>query len=348
MSRWSRAARSGRGSGSSAGEQGRPLGSQDAQIELGVEEGDLEAVAGGGVAMRLRDAMDEPFEPQPAQVVGHLGGGVRAAEQRFDLGAQVAIAEAARQMGKAGEGLEERHHARVTEAKRGRPLSGFERGALEPIERVLRQHALVADAFDFEELAIDLVAEVAEMRQIRHRFGDVEIRRVVDRGFRAEGALLFEVLLDVRGLVLDVQTGLDAIGDDAGAVAPRRGRRPPRDAMRKQQADPVGSPEVQILANDRFEEVAALHGTGKHLREADLHLLQREPVGVAGGAIGRGQRRRQPRRPAIEERLHVGRPELIADRLQTRRRRHSEKAVVETVKGDVRRAAAVASPTRGR
>jgi hypothetical protein len=29
---------------------------------------------------------------------------------------------------------------------------------LEPIERVLGQHALVAHAFDFEELAINLVA----------------------------------------------------------------------------------------------------------------------------------------------------------------------------------------------
>ena len=44
-------------------EQGRPFGPQDAEIELRVEEGDLEAVAGGGVAMRLRDAMDQAFEP---------------------------------------------------------------------------------------------------------------------------------------------------------------------------------------------------------------------------------------------------------------------------------------------
>ena len=103
-----------------------------------------------------------------------------------------------------------------------------------------------------------------------------------------------------------------------------------RDAVRKQQADAVGPPEVQILADDGFEEVAALHGPGKHLREADLDLLEREPMRVAGGAIDRGQRRRQPRRPAIEERLHVGRPELIADRLQARRVGTREEAVVET------------------
>ena len=55
--------------------------------------------------------------------------------------------------------------------------------------------------------------------------------------------------------------------------------------MGKQQADAVGSPEVEILADHRFEEVAALDGPGKDLRQADLHLLEREPVRVAGGAI---------------------------------------------------------------
>ena len=97
-SRWSRAARSGRGSGSSGWQQGRPLGPEDAEIELRGEERDLQAVAGRRIAMRLRDAMDQAFEPQPAQVVGHLRGGVRAAEERFDLWAEVAVPEAARQV----------------------------------------------------------------------------------------------------------------------------------------------------------------------------------------------------------------------------------------------------------
>ena len=86
------------------GEQRGPVGPEDAQIELAVEEGDFEAVAGGGVAVRLRDAMDQAFEPQAAEVVGHLRRGVGAAEQRFDLRAEVAVAEAARQMGEAARG----------------------------------------------------------------------------------------------------------------------------------------------------------------------------------------------------------------------------------------------------
>ena len=98
-------------------------------------------------------------------------------------------------------------------------------GLLEPVERVLGQHALVTDAFDLEQFAIDLVTEVAQVGQIRHRLRDVEILRVVDRGLGAEGVLLLEVLLDVRRLVLDVQARLDAVGDHARAIAPRRRRR---------------------------------------------------------------------------------------------------------------------------
>ena len=150
--------RSERGSAVVVGEQRGPVRPEDAQIELGVEEGDFEPVAGGGVAMRLRNAMDQPLEAEPSQVVGHLGGGVRAPEERFDVGAEVAVAKAARQMGEGAEGLEQRHDARVAEAQRGDALAVFDGRALQPVERVLGQDAVVTDALDFEELAIDLVA----------------------------------------------------------------------------------------------------------------------------------------------------------------------------------------------
>ena len=116
--------------------------------------------------MGLGDAMDQPFEAQAPQVVGHLRGGVGAAEEGFDLRAEVAVAEAARQMGEAGDGLEQRHHARIAEAQGRDALAGFDRRLLQAVERVLGQHAVVTDALDFEELAIDLVAEVAQVGQV--------------------------------------------------------------------------------------------------------------------------------------------------------------------------------------
>src|SRR5437867_895716 len=45
-------------------EQRGPVRSEDPKIELGVEERDFETVAGDRVAMRLRDAMNEPLQTQ--------------------------------------------------------------------------------------------------------------------------------------------------------------------------------------------------------------------------------------------------------------------------------------------
>ena len=58
------------------GQKGVPLGPEDAQIEFAVEERDFEAVAGRGVTMRLRNAMDQAFEAQTPKVIRHLGGAI--------------------------------------------------------------------------------------------------------------------------------------------------------------------------------------------------------------------------------------------------------------------------------
>ena len=109
--------------------------------------------------------MDQAFEAQAAQVVGHLRGGVGPAEQGRDLGAEVAVAEAAREMREAAEGLEQRHDARVAEAQGRDALAVLDGGLLEAIEGVLGQHAVVADALDFEQLAVDVVPQVAQVRR---------------------------------------------------------------------------------------------------------------------------------------------------------------------------------------
>ena len=121
---------------------------------------------------------------------------------------ELAVAEAARQMGEGAEGLEQRHHARIAEAQRGDALAGLDGGLLQAVEGVLGQDAVVTEALDLEQLAIDGVAEVAQVRQVVDGLPDVEVHRVVDGGFGAERVLLFEVLLDVGGLVLDVEAGL--------------------------------------------------------------------------------------------------------------------------------------------
>src|SRR5216683_5633263 len=67
------------------GEQRRPVGPKDAQIEFGVEEGDLQAVAGCGVSVGLRNAVDKTLESKAPEVVGHLGGRIRTTPEGFHL-----------------------------------------------------------------------------------------------------------------------------------------------------------------------------------------------------------------------------------------------------------------------
>jgi hypothetical protein len=70
------------------------------------------------------------FNVQDQVSDGHLRGGIRSAPEGFDLRAKVAIAKAARQMGEADEGLEERHETRIAEAQCRDPLGRRLRSAV--------------------------------------------------------------------------------------------------------------------------------------------------------------------------------------------------------------------------
>src|SRR6267142_1317369 len=70
----------------------RPVRPKDAQVEFGIEEGDLQSVAGGGISVRVRNAVDQTLESKAPEVVGHLRGGIGTAPERFDLRAEIAIA----------------------------------------------------------------------------------------------------------------------------------------------------------------------------------------------------------------------------------------------------------------
>jgi len=86
-------------------------------VDLGVEDGDPDAIGGEHVAVGVREPADEPVEPQPPQVVGHLPGGVsRAAEQSGHQDAQVLVGEAGRGEQGVAEGAGQGHDPRIAEA----------------------------------------------------------------------------------------------------------------------------------------------------------------------------------------------------------------------------------------
>ena len=63
------------------GKERVPLRTKDPKIELAVEEGDFQAVGGCGIAMRLWNAMDQSFEPEPAKVISNIHVGISTARR---------------------------------------------------------------------------------------------------------------------------------------------------------------------------------------------------------------------------------------------------------------------------
>ena len=127
--------------------------------------------------MRLRNAVNQALQAESPEIVGHLGRGIRPAQEGFDVGPELTVVEASRQMGETAEGLEDGHDARVPKAKGRHALPRGDRRLLESVERVLREHAVVTDALDFQELAIDLLPEVAQVGKVGEAFPHPEVAR---------------------------------------------------------------------------------------------------------------------------------------------------------------------------
>ena len=284
--------------------------------------------------MRTGPALDEPSKTEPAQVVRHLTGGIGLAEQRRDPRPKVAMSEARREMGEATEGLEHREDPRIREAEGRDALGADLDGALQAVEGLRFERAVMTDAFDREQGAVDLIAEGAQVRKLVEGFPEIEVVGIVDGEFGAKAPTFFEVLLEMGVLVVDVQTRLDAVGNDPCAI-PVRGRRgPAREATGEQQTDPIRAAEVQILPNDAFEKMAAVDGPVENLGQTDFELAERDAMLEASGPILGAQGPRQTVRPPVEKLLQVTRAKLITDRLEPGRIGAREEAIVETGEGD--------------
>ena len=79
------------------------------------------------------------------------------------------------------------------------------------------QPAVVGGALQLQQAGVDALPQRAEGVEVAQTTLDAQVVGIVDGGLGAQGAPLLEVLLDVAALVLDVQAGEHAVGDDPGA-----------------------------------------------------------------------------------------------------------------------------------
>ncbi len=137
-------------------------------------------------------------------------------------------------------------------------------------------------------------------------------------------------MLDVAALVLDVQARHDSVRDDARVKTPRRG---PGDAAPEEQLHAIRPPQVQVVADDLFEELPPPQGAIEDLGAADLDLQHGQLIAEPRRLILRRQGQGQLGQPSAEEALDVGRAQPVADRLQRGRIRATQEPIVQ---GDTR------------
>jgi hypothetical protein len=168
--------------------------------------------------------------------------------------------------------------ARLGKAQTGGTLAGpFDR-TVDVLKGVLGENAVVTEALDLEQSAVCAEADVAQFPQIVQSFANAELVSVVNGGLGAQGALLFVILLDPGALVINVDGGCDAPGEDAGAQAARGAA---GDAAVKDQLDLVGPAEIEVLADDLFEKQPAVNRAIEDLGQRKLGLQDRDIVAVA-------------------------------------------------------------------
>ena len=108
----------------------------------------------------------------------------------------------------------------------------------------------------------------------------------------------------------------------------------PGDAAVENQLHLIGTAEVEILADDLFEEAAAGARPIEDLGQGEFGLEDRQLIAIARGAVGGGEGMRQAAEPLAEDRVDLRGIERVGDTLHACRRVAGPDAVVERLVGD--------------
>src|ERR1700724_2985322 len=323
----------GRGHGPSRQERG-PTWFEEPLMELGEQVGQAQAEGSDEIAVCASDAKNEAPAAQPSQVVRHLVGSVGVGKERLDETAQIPMAKTMNLKPIVAERCQQGHRAGIAEAQGCDAMTVGEQGSVETCELFAVALTGIGEALGGEQTPVGALADCLELPEVGQGLADPEVGRFVDGRFGAQGVSLFEVLLDVAVLVLDVEAGIDAVGDDAGPVPVCGGRGTTGQPAVKQQADAVGTPQVEISPHDLVKKVASVQRAVEDLGEAQLELPEAELVSVPSLSVLAAERPGKPLRPALEESLDRLRTELVAHLLEPSRVLTGEKTVVEALEAD--------------
>ena len=284
---------------------------------------------GDAIAVGSLDPLDESTQPETAELVGHppLGEFARIeAEQWREIFAEILVGKPVGEETKDQQRAEQGMDKGVPEAHRGDALIVDDQRLREIGDNVVADRAIVADSLDAQEASVGLKADLPKCGEVLQQLADAEVASVVDRGLGAKPSVLLVVLLDTRVLVVDVQRGHDAMGDDAG---PKRTGSGLGDPAGEDHLDPVRTAEIEILADDLFEEDSPRNRSVQDLGQRKLGLEDRDGVPETGATILWRERMRKQTEPLAQKAVDLPRCKTIADALHPPRLFAGQDSVVQ-------------------
>ena len=157
--------------------------------------------------------MKQAFAAKSPEVISGLLGGIGLSTRTQLLvhgSSQILVAETVDQVSEEAEGQHQGHHSRIAKTKPRGFLTVLVDGRLHhTLNAVGREPAVLAHPLDFQKPPVDLASDLLEIAEVGQTLVDVKISRVAKRPFGAQGTPLFEVLFQIKALVLDVQAWQD-------------------------------------------------------------------------------------------------------------------------------------------
>jgi len=162
-------------------------------VEFGVEDGDADAVGGDGVGVGAGNALDEPVQAEPAQVVAHLAGRVVAAEESGDVPAKASVGQAGGGVDDKAQGAGQGHGAMIPEAQRSGSLALLVTGLVGALEQRRPDGTALAGSLDHKQAVVDSPRFGDQLGQVLQAGRDRNIGGLVDDGLDPVGAALRRV-----------------------------------------------------------------------------------------------------------------------------------------------------------
>jgi hypothetical protein len=286
---------------------------EQTSVDLGVEDGDPYPIWGKPVGVGAELASDQTLASEATQVVGHLRRGVAGSEEASDLGTEAPIGEAGHRVERDTQGADQGHRARIPEAQGSGSLALLKRGQCDPFKERGRNGTALAGTLNSKQTTIRGASLGLQFWKVAQSTLAAQVRGRIADGLDTERSTFFEVLLDSRVFVEDVDDDVHAACDDLGR---KRAVGVGSDLATEGQLHLVGATQVEVVGDECLEEAPGTPWCVDHQSARGFDLAYREFPPVASLMIGGIQRRGDDRYPAIEEGLEVIRPEPIPDRLQ--------------------------------